>query len=558
MPSKQKNKDKNNKINRYILDEQLLKQGVSTIYLARDEKDDSSVFLVTLQPEAAKSSDLADRFLRRAETLAQLEHDAILPLLDFGMDGKRPYAVMPHSPGQFLAAQLESAEKPEPDDKAAVIDSLNIVKHISQILSVTHPTGLIHHDLRPENIYINESGQPLLLDLVVPSVPKSVSQQSGIPPAELDFESPEQLAGKPLSGRSNIFSLGVLLYRLLAGHKPALPVSEFNIFEHKGLAREVPLDKVRPDLTEQTLLVVQECLWQKEWNRFETTDALVIALERAIKDESAPPPPPPAIWRRAFAWLTQPQIRKFVIPAIVLFFLLILILFMMRGRANRQNNQNNNVESTGNEVVLPLDGEVNGDGDGETAVPAQSNSESTMTPASLDGDLDSNEVEVLPTVEETNTPTASPSPTNTAVPTQLPSPTQTASPEPTTQATETATNTATPEPTETSCVVSPPFGWIRYSIQPNDSLSSMAQATNTTVERLQDVNCLDTILLSVGQNIWLPFSPNPAPTDTPPPSEDATPLPPGNDPTPIPPGNDPPPPTSIPPASTPTVPPPNP
>ena len=96
-----------------------------------------------------------------------------------------------------------------------------------------------------------------MLDLVVPPTPSAASQNSSEPPAELDYQSPEQLSGKTLSGRSNIFSLGVLLYRLLAGRKPALPVSEWDIFEYKGIAREEPLDKVRSDLTRATYEAVQ-------------------------------------------------------------------------------------------------------------------------------------------------------------------------------------------------------------------------------------------------------------------------------------------------------------
>jgi serine/threonine protein kinase len=119
----------------------------------------------------------------------------------------------------------------------------------------------------------------LLLDLVVPPTPPPPASAATEGPSQLDYRSPEQLAGKTLSGRSNVFSLGVLLYRLLAGQLPPLPVSEWDIFEHKGTAREMPLNELRPGLTEATYTAVRDSIWQKEWSRYETAADQQKALE---------------------------------------------------------------------------------------------------------------------------------------------------------------------------------------------------------------------------------------------------------------------------------------
>ncbi len=506
MSSTHNKKENDNKISRYLLKELLVEQAVGAIYLAQDEASGEAVFLVTLQPDAAKSSDLSDRFLRRAETIAQLKHEAILPLLDHGLDGKRPFAVMPHQPGQFLAKQLETSPPIEPQDQTAVFQSLTLVKQIASGLSVAHPTGLIHHNLRPENIYLDASGNPYLVDLVVPPAPPITSQIEQEPPAELDYQSPEQLAGKTLSGRSNIFSLGILLYRLLAGHRPPLPASEWDIFEHKGVAREVSLNQVRPGLTSATYLAVQDSIWQKEWSRFETVDAQIRAFDRALKQESAPPPTAP-IWLKALTQLRQPKALKIFVPAMILLFLLILALLFRQSRSN-QNLPEIEVPVPGTAVLSVEENPVIATTpEGEAPPPVNS---LNITPT--DGSESKLAVEETPTATATETATASPAPslapTETAVPTALP--TQTITPSPTAQ----ASNTPTSEPTQSSCVPSPPFGWVRYSIQPNDSLSALGQATNTTVAQLQQVNCLDTSLLSIGQLIWLPFLPNPTATAT--------------------------------------------
>lgn len=527
MPPVQNKKSDLNQISHYSLQEQLVEQAVSAIYRAKDEKTGSTVFLVTLRPEAV-TGDLPDRFLRRAETAAQLEHKNILPLLEYGTAEKRPFATFPYQPGEFLANHPDFQAEPTPDNKSQVIKAIELVAQLAAALAVAHPTGLIHHNLRPENIYLNEVGQPFLLDLVVPPTPPAAMPANGEPPRELDYTSPEQLAGKTLSGRSNVFSLGVLLYRLLAGKLPPLPVSEWDIFEHKGMAREVPLQELRPGLTQATYTAVQDSIWQKEWSRYETAAAQQKALEQAKTAEAAPPPPPPPVWLVWFRKLSQPQVLKFAVPALLVIVLLLLALFFLRG----SGRQNGGPAPTPETVVLPVEEEPI-----EQTIP-------TPTATAAEGGTpveQEQDAEVIPATA-TDLPTATEPATETAVPATPTNPPTTDTPEPT----PTLTNTPTTEPTEvTSCVPSPPFGWVRYTIRANDSLSAIGQATNTTVEQLQEVNCLEGTLLSVGQEIWVRFSPvatdTPVPatavpgTATPPPSGPNPTSPPPTPPTPTPP-----------------------
>lgn len=470
MASTRNRKSNDSQIGPYTLDDLLLEQPFSAIYLAQHDKTNKPVFLVTMQPEAAKSGDVVERFLRRAETLSQLNHPFLLPLEEYGVDGKRPFAIMPHRTGQFLAEKL-AEDSIVPTDKADVIANLELVKRLATGLAIAHPAGLIHHDLRPESIYLDEEGQPYLLDLVVPPLPLlATTQTDEAQPTELDYQSPEQMAGKALSGRSNIFSLGILLYRLLAGHKPALPVSEWDIFEQKGITREIPLEEVRPGLTFETYKAVRDSIWQKEWSRFETVDALNWALELAVLAESAPPPPPP-VWRK-------PQTLKYAIPAVgLLLIVLLALLFWPDSEA---------------ETVLPEE---------NVTLPAEPDLDESTTGAPTAAGEPLLEATVSPPTEEAAT--AVPTLTETAVPATPTSPPPTATMEATSEPSPIATATATLEPSPTQCVVSPPAGWVRYTIQADDSLSALGQATNTTVEQMMQVNCLDSILLSIGQEIWL-------------------------------------------------------
>lgn len=491
MPPARNKKGESNKISRYLLDEQLSEQPISVIFRATDEKTGEPVFLVTLRPEAA-TSDLADRFLRRSETAAQLKHDNILPVLDYGTDEKRPYAVLPYRPGQFLVNDPAFLAGAAAADKSQVLKALELVKQLAAALSSAHPTGLIHHDLRPENIYLDSAGKPFLLDLVIPPTPAAPTAAAAAHPRELDYQSPEQQAGKTLSGRSNVFSLGILLYRLLAGKLPPLPVSEWDIFEHKGVARETPLQELHPDLTQATYTAVQDSLWQKEWSRYETAADQQKALEKAITAEAAPLPPPPPAWLKFVRRLIQPKTLKMIVPAFIVLVLLILLLVWGRGRARR----NQALQPTPDVMVLPA-----GEATVELPPPSAAATETEPVP----------EMEFLPTATQPPTATFSPPETAVASPSPESPPTETAQPEPAL----TVNATATANPTEAiSCVPSPPFGWVRYAIQANDSLSAIGQATNTTVEQLQEVNCLDSTLLSVGQEIWVRFVPNATATPT--------------------------------------------
>ncbi len=512
MPSVQNKNSNLNQISHYSLQEQLVEQAVSAIYRATDEKTGKPVFLVTLRPEAV-TGDLPDRFLRRAETVAQLAHENILPVVDYGTAEKRPYAIFPYQEGQFLANHPLFLATPDPTDQSHVRRSIELVQQIAAGLATAHPTGLFHHDLRPENIFVDALGKPVLLDLVVPPTPPPPAPAATGEPRQLDYRSPEQLAGKTLSGRSNVFSLGILLYRLLAGQLPPLPVSEWDIFEHKGSVREMPLHELRPGLTEATYTAVRDSIWQKEWSRYETAADQQKALEQALAAENAPPPPPPPAWLLLARRVSQPKILKIVVPAFVVLVLLLLVMLWARGGTRQRGAASPTPES----VLLP--------GTAEPLEPAGP----TATVAEQ-----MQEAEAQPLVIATDPPTATPTETTApATPTELP-PTSTTEPEPTSTEPTQPSDTPTSEPTQVAnCVPSPPFGWVLYAIQANDSLSAIGQATNTTVQQLQEVNCLESTLLSVGQQIWVRFSPVATNTPVPPTAVPGSPTspPPGPNPT---------------------------
>lgn len=270
--------------NHYQATQLLRQRPVSSLYLGEDTRQQQPVFLEILHTTLSTDAELAGRFQRRLETVAQLKHPHIAPILHTGSDAQqRPFAIIKHFPGLFLSEKLRSGEI-APCTNAS--NALNIVRSIASALALAHPAGIFHHDLRPENILLLDNNTPMLIDLGVVITPTPLAYNLE-QERKLDYASPEQLRGLALTGRSNIFSLGILLYKALAGHRPRLPLSEWDIFDRRVLPKEIPLEQTNPNLTPETYQLVKNCLWQQDWNRFDTVPEMIEALDRALAAETA-------------------------------------------------------------------------------------------------------------------------------------------------------------------------------------------------------------------------------------------------------------------------------
>ncbi|NCF65633.1 MAG: protein kinase [Chloroflexi bacterium] len=277
-------------IGNYDLEEWLVSRSVSDFYLGSDVKLDQPVFVEILRATAEQDPDLAGQFQRRMEAVSQIKHPHIASVMDIGVnpDGY-PYAVIEYIPGTWLDERL--AEWHADGYLPPIEDALLLVRQIADALSVAHPAGLVDPDLRPNNILIRDSDStPVLVDLGVPIAANQrdaalINKQSN----SLDYASPEEIEGKAIGRRSNIYSLGILLYELLTGHRPRLPTSSWDIFERSTMPKEVPLEEERQGLSGETYRLVRNCLWRREWSRYESADELMSAIDTAILAEQTLP-----------------------------------------------------------------------------------------------------------------------------------------------------------------------------------------------------------------------------------------------------------------------------
>lgn len=202
---------------RYSIERELGRGGTALVLLARDLKHERLIAIKVLRPEIAMVLG-ADRFLREIRLTARLAHPHILPLLDSGEAAGFLYFVMPYVEGESLRARLER------EPQLPMDDALQIAREVADALSYAHSHDVVHRDIKPENILI-ESRHAVVADFGIARAISAAGGErltdSGIAVGTPWYMSPEQSSGERLlDGRSDIYSLGCVLYEMLAGEPP--------------------------------------------------------------------------------------------------------------------------------------------------------------------------------------------------------------------------------------------------------------------------------------------------------------------------------------------------
>jgi serine/threonine-protein kinase len=279
---------------RYLLQRELGRGGMSVVYLARDVRHDRQVAIKVLRPEVALEIG-TERFLREIKLAAQLHHPHILPVYDSGMlepewaSGKtpRPFYIMPYVEGESVRARLTSAGRLPLDDV------LRIGGEVADALDYAHRHNIVHRDIKPENILLDE-GHALITDFGVARAITAAGQDgltgAGFIVGTPAYMSPEQVLGESeLDGRSDIYSLGCVLFELLAGELPFTGPTAAAIMACRCVEAAPRLRSIGIEVPEAVEQAISRALSQAPAARFSTADGFARALLGGITGGVATP-----------------------------------------------------------------------------------------------------------------------------------------------------------------------------------------------------------------------------------------------------------------------------
>ena len=282
----------------YDIEAPIARGGMALVYLARELGLDRPVAIKVLHSDLARDEANRIRFLREARTVAQLTHPNIVPIFTVGEFDGFVFFAMAYVTGETLAQRVTSRGPLDPHTAGRVLCD------IGEALDYAHARGVVHRDVKPDNILIDAaSGRALLSDFGIAhaSPPKTSSRQLGRPSAPRGlvvgtaaFMSPEQASGDLVDARSDIYSLGVVAYYALSGRLPFQASTDLGFLAQHISDPAPKIATVVPLVPPRFAQIVDRCLSKEPWARYPDAAALVRAVAAAV----APPAVPLAI--RAF------------------------------------------------------------------------------------------------------------------------------------------------------------------------------------------------------------------------------------------------------------------
>lgn len=249
--------------------------GMGTVYRARDTRLDRDVALKFLPPDLGAGRDDEERLLVEARAAAALEHPNVCTVHEVGeTEDGRSFIAMALYPGETLKERIRKGPLP-PEDAAA------IAIQIARGLAAAHERGIVHRDIKPGNVILTADGTVKLLDFGLARLAEATLTLPGATPGTVAYMSPEQTRGDPLDRRTDLWSLGVVLYEMLAGLRPFRGGNDRAVIQAIRHAQPEPLGKRRPGTPEALQRIVDRLLRKEREARYASAGDVVADLERA-------------------------------------------------------------------------------------------------------------------------------------------------------------------------------------------------------------------------------------------------------------------------------------
>jgi len=271
-------------VSHYQIVERLGQGGMGVVYLARDTALDRTVAIKCLPTDMALDDEAKERFTREAKAASALDHANICTIHEIAeTDEGELYIVMAHYRGRTL-------EERAADERFTVARTVDIGRQLARALERAHEAGIVHRDLKPANVMITDRGEVKLLDFGIAKLASGRTlTQTGAIMGSSGYLSPEQIDGRGVDHRTDLWSLGVILYQMLSGERPFTgdvePAVMFAIINKDP----VPLDQVRDDVPPELARLIDRCLAKDPAARVQTAAELVAALDAVGTGAPSPP-----------------------------------------------------------------------------------------------------------------------------------------------------------------------------------------------------------------------------------------------------------------------------
>jgi serine/threonine-protein kinase len=265
-------------VGRYRVVERIGRGAMGVVYAAIDEQLNRRVAVKVMLGDFDEDPELRQRFAREARITGQLAHRNIVTVFDLGEDGGRPFIVMELLEGLPLAEYLKSGSH-------SIDHKIDLMMQICDGLQNAHGCGVIHRDLKPNNLFVQTSGSLKILDFGVARLASSNLTASGFLLGTPEYMSPEQAQGRSVDARSDVFSAGSVFYYMLAGHSPFFSRDLPKMLE--SILHDKPAPLSPADAPDALRRVVEKALAKSPVDRYQQCSAMLDDLARARRSYSA-------------------------------------------------------------------------------------------------------------------------------------------------------------------------------------------------------------------------------------------------------------------------------
>jgi eukaryotic-like serine/threonine-protein kinase len=353
---------------RYRLQAKLGSGGMSTVFLARDQTLDRDVAIKVMHREMSEQADQLERFRQEARAVAKISHPNVVAVIDAGEDHGHPYIVLEYVEGETLKQRIARVGALDPQE------ALAYAIEIARGLTVAHSRSMVHRDIKPQNVLIDPEGRAKLTDF---GISRQLEQDgmtaTGRVLGTTDYVAPEQAMGRGVDPRSDVYSLGVVLYEMLIGQVPFHADSQVGV-AMKHVNEEIPdVQQRRPEISAAAALVVERATSKDPDKRYQDVGEMIDDLSTALEVEAAragsstgeatsildalPPPKRKLSSRARWSWLA--------IALLVLIGAGVLVAVQLTGNGELPGAGGGALKDKGKPVAIESATDYDPEGDGE-------------------------------------------------------------------------------------------------------------------------------------------------------------------------------------------------